>query len=894
MDKKHYRQKALWLAVALLLTALAVLSAQSSPAVNAGPPPVLNDDFELATAVDILLPDRAALNRLVDEDWDLDHNVNETDAGITVTVIATPGEIARLQKMGIVVLGTDFDLQAWEDQLTERKSSFTTQAEVAGGDTITILRADYSHSAETGDYISVEAKSSEGNSVDLTASWTPAPIFGITCSQAVGLGQVPAATFQYFVRLQDPGTNSGSGNVTNKVWQGTVHGPAPFDIVVDWPITPSQGDTADDSTFEWSISDPGGNLISEGAGSFVDCNDPLPVVPNLESDNLNDFNDAGQYLYHRGTDSVDGRPTSLLTVTSSGGGSAMAAFNEWLPSRKSGQPYQIDYVDSYMDPTQLYARIESLAAEFPDLAEIIELPNLTNGYRRQAQGMLGDSSSSRVVITSWSWGHEGGNDIIVEAIDPGIANQPLAVNVSGNTVSIYLATAADGSLISTAAELRDAINADTAAAALVYADPYRENPGGGIVPAGTIQLSDFLNAPPEISREPMRVRALRIGRYRDGSRVGVLAYAQEHAREWVPPLVTVETAERLLRNYASGPSKQLLDNLDIFIIPSVNPDGGHYSFYDYAFQRKNMVNYCPRGDDNDPNRRNQWGVDINRNYDVGSIFDGYTGASTNCRGTTFAGPSELSEPESRNVVWLADNFENIRFSMNIHSSGNYFMWSPGTYIVPGRISLPRPTLGEESFFWYASDRILQAIKTSRGLAVTPGRTGPIVDVLYSAAGNSGDRLWYANNFYAWNFEVGTSFQPSWPEAHAETLEFSNGLIELINVALDFSKDNTVPKSWLADTDGNQLRNPNFDGQANVRFANSEPATIYYTLDGSRPDYGSQQYATSGLREAPAVLSFNEDSVINWFAEDAAGNISKNFRPDDPNSNSFYSQRIVIR
>jgi len=84
MDKKHYRQKALWLAVALLLTALAVLSAQSSPAVNAGPPPVLNDDFELATAVDILLPDRAALNRLVDEDWDLDHNVNETDAGITV------------------------------------------------------------------------------------------------------------------------------------------------------------------------------------------------------------------------------------------------------------------------------------------------------------------------------------------------------------------------------------------------------------------------------------------------------------------------------------------------------------------------------------------------------------------------------------------------------------------------------------------------------------------------------------------------------------------------------------------------------------------------------------------------------------------------------------------
>jgi hypothetical protein len=627
--------------------------------------------------------------------------------------------------------------------------------------------------------------------------------------------------------------------------------------------------------------------------NFIDCDDPLPTVPEVESDNLNDFNDVGEYLYHRGTDSVNGRPPSLLTVESSNGGSATVAFSEWLPGMDSSRPYQKDYVDHYMDPTELYERIEALAAEFPDLAEIVELPYLTNGYRRQAQGMLGSSSSTRVVFSTWSWGHEGGNDIVVEALDPGAANQPLWVSVSGNTISISLATDAAGSLISTAAEVRDAINADPNASALVYADPYRENSGDGIVPAATIQLSDFLNAPPEISREPWQVRAIRIGRYRDGSRVGILAYAQEHAREWVPPLVTIETAERLLRNYASGPSRQLLDNLDIFIIPSVNPDGGHYSFYDFGFQRKNMVNYCPRGDDNDPNRRNDWGVDVNRNYDVGSLTDGYFGASTNCRSATFAGPDELSEPESGNVVWLADTFDNIEFSMNIHSSGNYFMWSPGSYIVPGRISLPRPTLGEEEFFWYASGRILQAIKNHRGLVVTPGRTGPIIDVLYSAAGNSGDRLWYANGFYAWNFEVGTSFQPDWPEAHAETLEFSSGLLELFNVALDFSRDNVIPRSVLTDLDGNVISNPVFSGEANLMFTNSEPATVYYTLDGSRPDYDSALYSTSGLREGPEILSFSDDTVINWFAVDAAGNVSNNYRPDDPNSNSYNSVSITI-
>jgi hypothetical protein len=99
---------------------------------------------------------------------------------------------------------------------------------------------------------------------------------------------------------------------------------------------------------------------------------------------------------------------------------------------------------------------------------------------------------------------------------------------------------------------------------------------------------------------------------------------------------------------------------------------------------------------------------------------------------TFAGPTELSEPESANIDWVAANNRNLKFSMNLHSSGNYFMWAPGAYKMPGRISAPRLTLEQESFFWGASSRILTEIKRHRGLSVTPARTGPIADVLYSA------------------------------------------------------------------------------------------------------------------------------------------------------------------
>jgi hypothetical protein len=52
------------------------------------------------------------------------------------------------------------------------------------------------------------------------------------------------------------------------------------------------------------------------------------------------------------------------------------------------------------------------------------------------------------------------------------------------------------------------------------------------------------------------------------------------------------------------------------------------------------------------------GVDLNRNFSVGSFFDGYVGASSSCTSDTFAGPGEFSEPESRNEQWVQSTFTN--------------------------------------------------------------------------------------------------------------------------------------------------------------------------------------------------------------------------------------------
>nr|WP_249305910.1 M14 family metallopeptidase [Lederbergia citrea] len=510
---------------------------------------------------------------------------------------------------------------------------------------------------------------------------------------------------------------------------------------------------------------------------------------------------------------------------------------------------------------------------------------------------MGSVTTSAVVVTSKAWGHEGGNDISVVFKNPNKNNSSLKVSVDGKNIVVELATNSSGGTTSTASQVVAALNSE--ASSLVSATTYRGNGGTGIVAPANVVLTDNLKAPNHISRDPFTVKAIRIGKHRDGSKPGVLGYSQEHAREWVTPLVTIETAERLLRNYGhDGETKQLVNNLDIFLVPSVNPDGAHYSFYDYNMQRRNMTNHCgPNA--SDPGYRNNWGVDLNRNHSVGSVFDGYIGASTSCTSDTYAGPFENSEPEAKNLVWLADKNPNIKFAMNIHSYGGYFMWSPGAYDAQ-RNTLPRPSAGEEAFYWAASDQILNDIQDHRGTVILPSRTGPIPDVLYSAAGNSADYLWYEKGIYAWNFEVGADlwnketnrwtavgFQPGFEEGHEEAMEFANGLIGMIKVAYNHAKDHQRPSSKAVPGSGK------YTGPIDVKLEASEPATIYYTLDGSRPTFESEKIRLSGTREFAESLRINKTTTINWFAVDAAGNIEKNYNPIG-NGKNYNSVNITIK
>ncbi len=309
---------------------------------------------------------------------------------------------------------------------------------------------------------------------------------------------------------------------------------------------------------------------------------------------------------------------------------------------------------------------------------------------------------------------------------------------------------------------------------------------------------------PEQSVQNRPIRAVKLASG-GGNRRGVFFIGGVHARESVNPDMLLSLALKLCQAYTAGTGigfggktytntdvRLVMEILDLFILPLVNPDGRAFTQSPAGdpMWRKNRANNAGTS---------CRGVDLNRNCEFLWPFTLGATSGLPCD-DTFHGPYVFSEPEERNVRWLLNTYDRIHCFVDVHSYSELILYPWGDDSIQTSNSTQnftnpvwdglRGTAGGYGEYMPAADklrfektalRIGNSIQAVRGRTYTPQpsfqlypTTGTNEDYAYSRHRADPD----LGKVYAFTFETGREFQPPGGEADWVIKEGSAGLFEL--------------------------------------------------------------------------------------------------------------------
>lgn len=219
----------------------------------------------------------------------------------------------------------------------------------------------------------------------------------------------------------------------------------------------------------------------------------------------------------------------------------------------------------------------------------------------------------------------------------------------------------------------------------------------------------------------------------DQGKPRILYSSIHHAREPGSLSETLFFMWYMLENYGTDPEvTYLVDNLEIFFVPMINPDGYIHN-----------VNNDPNGGGMHRKNKNPAvgstnpGVDLNRNY---SYQWNTTGVSTDPNNDTYPGTSAFSEPETQNMKKIAENW-GVSFAINAHTYSGLMLYPIGA------------TNGE----FAADDSYFNAISTH--MVEFSGYEAMKASDLYPASGDSDDYMYKEEAIFAMTPEV--SYEGFW-------------------------------------------------------------------------------------------------------------------------------------
>jgi hypothetical protein len=337
-----------------------------------------------------------------------------------------------------------------------------------------------------------------------------------------------------------------------------------------------------------------------------------------------------------------------------------------------------------------------------------------------------------------------------------------------------------------------------------------------------------------LSRQGRPVLALRISDHpdQDEDEPAVLINGAAHGHELLSTDYTLDAIERVLTGWSrGGPEARWVEQLDLWFVPLVNPDGNWTTLRIVSHPKGEIGRKNGRDNDGDCAwEPPQEGVDLNRNYPFAWGMLGEEGSKKAPWSPYFRGPSPGSEPEAQAIMRLADRYR-FAASVSFHTWGTMIM-SP--YTVPG-LTNPEPDTA-----WVVASEI------AAEMPVQPnGRRMVVKKMMYPVDGTDQDWLYHQHGTLAYILE-GSHHNPldaalrrastdgAWP--------FTRGLVDRVLDGPGLSGhvrdpqgrplEATVHVAEIALQQGEDWRSRPHDG----RFDRLLPGAGSWTLEAAAPGF----------------------------------------------------------
>ncbi|XP_012712707.3 carboxypeptidase B2 [Fundulus heteroclitus] len=204
-----------------------------------------------------------------------------------------------------------------------------------------------------------------------------------------------------------------------------------------------------------------------------------------------------------------------------------------------------------------------------------------------------------------------------------------------------------------------------------------------------------------------------------------------HAREWISPAFCLFFVHYSLVFYNQNQAMtQILDNMDVYVLPVMNPDGYKYTWTNDRMWRKNRF----------PKKGTPCiGVDLNRNFDANWCT---RGASDYPCSEIYCGAFPESEPESQAVAnFLRSHKDSIQIYLSIHSYSQMLL-------MPYSCTMDEAENHSELY-----EMVKQAAENIRRYYRNIYTYGPGAKTIYLAPGGSDDWAHMLGIKYSFTFEL---------------------------------------------------------------------------------------------------------------------------------------------